>query len=536
MGIQGEFGIGLLSFWTLGDSLLMTSAGVDGRNYRMHMGRGRQDYQVEKLRSLLPVQGAELKVKPLLPAIVKLSGEKLEWYLASELRDRIRSSGVEIRIVDKRARKEFEVVPRRYDGELIRDLPAVPTPLGEIYLELYFADDGDGAIGLHRSGTRVLERFAGLEDFEETPWLSPALEGIVDAPFLQLTPGTRSGIIRDHAYSAFVEALEPVTELLRAQLEARHRAEEERASEKMLKSIQRAFREALLALPAEDYDWFDIRQSAVRQATAVNGRENGRDGDQVGEGVSVSEAGPSERQADFFEFPGPLHTVKIAPRSSVLAVGQSRSLRAVCRDRAGRSVTDDLTYRWSVVEGEAVFAEDDEESAQLIAPDLPGLVRVRVAVTQADVRCEAEAQVTVTGELPIARERTAVSGKGLPGYTFEHAPGGLWRSRYDAERNLIVVNNGHRDFVFAANTHAMQLRYIGRLYAKELVQKKLPRRAGKRATRSHARAAALRGGKSALTRSEAIGVFDAGSVVQDALPAPRGGGTALGGGFRTATR
>jgi len=31
-GLQGEFGIGLLSFWTVGEELTMTSAGVDGRN------------------------------------------------------------------------------------------------------------------------------------------------------------------------------------------------------------------------------------------------------------------------------------------------------------------------------------------------------------------------------------------------------------------------------------------------------------------------------------------------------------------------
>jgi len=30
-GLQGEFGIGLLSFWTLGEDLLLTSAGDDGR-------------------------------------------------------------------------------------------------------------------------------------------------------------------------------------------------------------------------------------------------------------------------------------------------------------------------------------------------------------------------------------------------------------------------------------------------------------------------------------------------------------------------
>jgi hypothetical protein len=63
------------------------------------------------------------------------------------------------------------------------------------------------------------------------------------------------------------------------------------------------------------------------------------------------------------------------------------------------------------------------------------------------------------------------NARGLPGYTFERAAGELWRSRFDAERNLIVVNKGHRDFVFATRSRALQLRCLVRLYVKELVLK-----------------------------------------------------------------
>ena len=62
-----------------------------------------------------------------------------------------------------------------------------------------------------------------------------------------------------------------------------------------------------------------------------------------------------------------------------------------------------------------------------------------------------------------------VNTRGLPGYTFERAAGELWRSRFDHERNLIIVNSGHRDFVFATKNRALQLRYLVRLYVKELV-------------------------------------------------------------------
>ena len=83
--------------------------------------------------------------------------------------------------------------------------------------------------------------------------------------------------------------------------------------------------------------------------------------------------------------------------------------------------------------------------------------------------------------------------KGLPDYTFKSAPGELWRSRFDAEHNVIVINNGHRDFVYAARNKSLKLRYICRLFAKELVLPQLPRPDGRRAPGANDRAVALHG-------------------------------------------
>ena len=51
----------------------------------------------------------------------------------------------------------------------------------------------------------------------------------------------------------------------------------------------------------------------------------------------------------------------------------------------------------------------------------------------------------VTDSLYISAGPSVANARGLPGYTFERAAGELWRSRFDAVRNLIVVNSGHRD-------------------------------------------------------------------------------------------
>ena len=48
-------------------------------------------------------------------------------------------------------------------------------------------------------------------------------------------------------------------------IEEQQRAEEEQASQKSLRAIQRAFHEALLTLPREEYDWFDVQGRARRE-------------------------------------------------------------------------------------------------------------------------------------------------------------------------------------------------------------------------------------------------------------------------------
>jgi hypothetical protein len=77
----------------------------------------------------------------------------------------------------------------------------------------------------------------------------------------------------------------------------------------------------------------------------------------------------------------------------------------------------------------------------------------------------------VTASLVSKTESGDSTYQGLPGYTYHKAAGELWRSRFDAERNLVVINNGHRDFVYAARSKMLKLRYICRLFAKELVLK-----------------------------------------------------------------
>jgi Histidine kinase-, DNA gyrase B-, and HSP90-like ATPase len=468
-GLQGEFGIGLLSFWTLGEELSLTSTGADDRAWQMVMRKGDPGYTVKARRTLFAEPGTQLRINRLLEGIRSLSGEKIQWYLAAELRDRIRHSGVRITVIDKIARKQYAVEPRQYEGRLLHHLPAVRAMAGDVYVELYMNEPKEtNRVALFRHGTRVFEDISVVDELAKPPWTTRYLQGHIDAPFINLTPGTRSGIIHDEAYAALLDALTPLETKLTEILEAQRRAEEEQASRELLQTIQRAFREAFLALPAEEYDWFDIHSRTQRGSRAS--LRNVGTTEKLIAGVTERDSG-NGKQRQFFEFAGPLFTVAISPASSVVRVGEQRTLRALPYDRSRRRVESNLTFAWEVIEGGGALEYRYNQVATFIAPAEPGLVRVKVMVSQNDIERSAEALITVTHELLSQVGTTVVESQGLPGYTFESAPGDSWRSRFDTSRNVIVINNGHRDFVYVARTRTLKLRYLIRLYAKELVLK-----------------------------------------------------------------
>ena len=473
LGLQGEFGIGLLSFWTVGDTLTMTSSGADQRIYQMVMKKGNPRYIVKLRRVLFAERGTELKIRPLLEGIRGLSGEKIQWYLASELRDRIRNTQVRVTVIDKLARKQYQVEPRQFEGRLLHQLPTIRSPFGEAYAELYLTEPAeDSRVALTRDGTRVIADIGTLPGLERPPWSSRYLQGLIDVPYINLTPSTRSGIVHDERYGAFVEALVPLEAHLNGLIDAQCRAEEEQANRESLRAIQRAFREAMLVLPREEYDWFDIQSRSPQAVGAEVPPERGVEAPSAVEEGGVPEpSGGESTQRQFFDHAGPLYTVVISPAGSTLKVSQNRRLRALPRDRSRRRVEQELTFAWKIVEGGGTLSSTSDQEVSFEAPSSPVLVRLSVAVSQRDLRCSAEALITVTDSLDVAIGPAVVNARGLPGYTFERAGGELWRSRFDAGRNLIVVNSGHRDFVFATRSRALQLRYLVRLYVKELVLK-----------------------------------------------------------------
>ena len=297
----------------------------------------------------------------------------------------------------------------------------------------------------------------------------------MDVPFLHLTPGTRSGIIQDELYAGLLDALKPLEAHVQGLIEEQQRAEEEQASQQSLKAIQKAFQEAMLALPREEYDWFDVQGRARQEGSGGISRSNGLPAGAASEEMLLPGVSEPKRKAasqrQFFDYAGPLFGVVVSPAASTTPLQEVRKFRALPRDRSRRRVIEDLQFAWELTEGEGFLQGVADQEVEFRAPTVPGLTRLQVTVSQREITVAAEALITVTDSLESAINPVVAHTRGLPGYTFERAAGELWRCRFDSERNLIVVNSGHRDFVFATRHRALQLRYLVRLYGRELVLK-----------------------------------------------------------------
>ena len=460
-GVHGEFGIGLLSFWALGEELRMMSCGAGGRPAELHLVRGRPEYAIRPVKGRIVTGGTRIVLGPLLESTRKLvTGEKIARYLSAELRDRIRSTGAEILVSDRVARREIAVAPREFTGERLDLARRYATPLGDVQVEIYVRSEGaegEPGIALCKDGTRVLKEIHELLPFQRPPWTDRRLEGLVDFEPLMLAPGTRGGVVADEALAALVAAAAGIEADLAAALDRREAAETERASRQILKQVHRALVTALAELPAEEYVYFDIPKRA------------GEPGAEPAPGAPPAAGGQVAQPTLFPPEPGPLHAVRIGPRHPRRGPGGTVRLLARACDATGTPIPEGVTFAWRLAAGTAAVEAD--EAACGVTADTVGVASVEVTATQGAARATDRVDVRF---IETAGDDAGPSQRGLPSYRLEAELGQPWRSRYDARKNEIVINSAHRDFLASRGSPAKHRRYIGKLYAKEVVLSNFP--------------------------------------------------------------
>jgi len=473
---QGQYGIGLLGFWSLGETLEMRSQ-VDGHtSHRLVLHRDRADFVVEPLRGRLPLGGTWTEVVVVglhREAMPVLTGRRAADYLAVELRGQLLSRQVEVEVEDRmsrgRAPKRVVVRPPRFLGERIEGIGGVEVPgYPPIRLELYLSGeptpDGDRrGLAVYAAGTLVAEGFQDLAaiGLDRPPWTDERLSGFVDFAGFQVSPGSRRGVVPDAAAGAFAAALASVEPALLAVLEQHERRREEEIDRGIVRDLQRAFRDFYRQRPR--YAMLPIHEEAGA------GQAGEGEGPGAGEGVDApaSEGEPlavdiRTTAVDLLP-PGPLASVRIVPRSVQIECGGRKVVRALALDAAGRPLDRALTWRWEALGavGQLEATDGHPERTTVIASEAPAEGTLRVTGQEGGQTCSAEATVEVLDQLP------ARGGEGIPEPDLVHLPSAPWRSRMHDGR--WQVNAGHREYRAIADRPALKLRYLAMLFAKEIV-------------------------------------------------------------------
>jgi hypothetical protein len=485
---QGQYGIGLLGFWSLGETLEMRTAVPGQKPHRLVLYRDRPDYLIQPLRGRLPLDDrwTEVVVAGLhREALGAVSGRRAADFLAAELRGQLLAREVDLCVEDRmsrgRAQKVIRVRPPRFLGERIEGLGPIEVPgYPPVRLEIYFAGDGteDGAprgLAVYSSGTLVAEGFHELAalGLDHAPWTDPRLAGLVDFPGFRAAPGSRRGVVPDEAAGAFARALAAVEPVLVGVLESYERRRTEQLDRTLIRDLQRAFRDFYRHRPR--YQMLPVRQERDVSRAPAGGAGSGGAATPEGDvpAGEVAPLGPGvEEDADALDSapppdllpPGPLAQVRLTPSPLRVECRGTRRARAAPLDAASRPVEDPVMFAWSLTG--AVGSLSEVESARgvvtLHAAAEPGEGRLRVTARSGAHEASAEVGVEVVEEIGSTR-----SNEGIPEPEFVHEPTAPWRSRMlDARWQ---VNSGHRDYRAIADRPALKLRYLATLFAKEVV-------------------------------------------------------------------
>lgn len=448
--VQGQFGIGLLGFAAIGEEMVLSSKGSAGRTRSIRLRALSTDYETDKHDEELIARGTRVEIRGVHREVqARLTAEKLQRYLSEELRDRIRASGARVTVEDKVGTKKTLIVrPHEFSGVPLRSgTCSVRTPLGELSLELYATVPKEGEstlVAIAKRGTRLLPSVLALEEFQKPPWNLNAMHGVIDFEGLSPAPATRQGFLPGKAYESLIEELRKLEPGITLELQKYREQHEERLSKEALETLKKAFAEALEELP-ENYDWFGDTGSEMR---AEGRRRTGPGG--RGSEVRVS-------------LNGPLKEVRIAPKIAVLGLNETRRLAAKAFDPDGAVILSGVSFEWSF----------PQTSSSLIS------VRPSGAVAEVEAKArEGEATIRVKGQFrgseAFGEAKVSVT-KSESQYRFPppspvNAPEEPWRSRYRPDLGVLEYNSGHGDFVSAAQTGLKgRLRYLGKLYSKELV-------------------------------------------------------------------
>jgi signal transduction histidine kinase len=473
--VAGQYGIGLLGFWSIGHRMEIRSRVAGSQTWLLRLVEDEPRAEVLPAPPVIDAAPTftELVVSELHAAALRpLAVRRLAEYLGSELRGPLLASGVGIEIreyggdgvlVDR-----APVVPRRFEGVRL-DVPAsVDVPgYSPIAVELYHqsgAPGGIGAVELTCAGTIIADRLGDLAalGLDHAPWTDPALAGTIEFAGFAVPPGSRRGVIPDAAAAAFVAALariEPdVQASLDRQLEQRHAASE-RVLLSELRRALRGLRDRLPHLELPTGSGGRGGPDGARELDPLAAAAMRKESETSPSGEGPGPEAEPEVEPQLLP-PGPAAHVRISPDPVRVWRGGARRVRAIVTDVHGQRIAAETTWTASSPH----LAIDGEGSARTVS--LSQLAEGESYAITIVATANGGTASTIAEVRVVEAPGIGGPGAGIPEPVLVDEAASTWRSRLSASG--WYVNIGHADYRALVTDPRARLRYMVALFAKDV--------------------------------------------------------------------
>ncbi|MDP9184268.1 MAG: ATP-binding protein, partial [Actinomycetota bacterium] len=248
----GEKAIGILAFQQLGgrcDIVTRPAGSSPSFTLRLERGSSRAELDTNERRRARDLPGTTVYISDLDPDVLRvLTLHKVVDYLRRRRGHALARGDYQIEVVEGR-RSEL-VTPEEPEGVRL-DIPARATLWGRMEFRLYVAARPDrrrrvAVVGA--GGTTIIDDLAEIEEFDQEPWSSDQVSGLIAFDVLRQSAGRRA-VLRDReAFPVFVDAVRSVEPAVSRTLERVAREIDIDAAGRLNETVRRIFSRVLKEL------------------------------------------------------------------------------------------------------------------------------------------------------------------------------------------------------------------------------------------------------------------------------------------------
>jgi len=458
----GQYALGLLSFWALGNRLTIYSRcrfpdGKIGSCSKMvwlrYVEEARIIDNVEPPEELRQGSGCVVIVDELEKARMSLvTGNQLKKFLARACRSTLKKTGVTVEVYYK-GKKEI-VRPMKFEG--------TPFPVkqyhtkggfGSIELEIYLfppvvESPDEYKVPIFAKGAKVYDDITQIEELDIYPWNAKKVYGQIDYPHGTIAP-SRNAFVSDAFLEAFIRAMKEITENLSKQIEEIEASKRRRLRKKFYEVFEKTWQDILNGLPEE---WHRKKEGQLKK------REE------------TEEAKKPEVE------PGPMYRLEISPEDTQVQCRNIQSFSAKPLDTNGNLVRDpEIIYYWKIEPPLGILKKDLNRTCILQTGKQEGIATLTVMAFQhigelgkeKTIAKTASTNVWLVSQL-VKKPPRPPAGDKPP--TLEEIPlAEEIHSKYLPKTNVLQVNNEHKDYKEADKRGPEVLaRYVNYCYCKEI--------------------------------------------------------------------